>query len=58
MRCQISDQIAGHREELGGDVMVRSSVPQDLLGLQEAHGHGGAWEVTSVSGLDRPAPGM
>ena len=29
-----------------------SGVPQDLLGLQEAHGWEGGWEVTSVCGAD------
>ena len=38
--------------ELAGNAGMRSGAPQDLLGLQEAHGWEGGWEVTSVSGAD------
>ena len=53
----LSDDLIGHKEEMGGNALVRSAVPQDLMGQQEAQGWEGVWEVPSVLGVDRPAAG-
>ena len=51
----MSDELIGYKEEMGGNAMVRSAVPQDLMGQQGAQGWGGGCEVPSVLGVDRPA---
>lgn len=38
---------------MGGNAMMRSAVPQDLMGQQEAHGCKGGCEVTSASTPDK-----
>jgi len=57
VRSSASDQLIGHKEDMAGNVMVRSVVPQDLIGQQEAQGCEGGSDFTPVSAADRPAAG-
>jgi len=52
-----SDQLVGHKEEMGGNALLSSAVPQDVLPQQEEWDWGSDWEVTSVSAADRAAAG-
>ena len=51
------DQLVGHKEEMGGNALMSSALPQDLLPQQEECHCGRDCEVTSVSALDRAAAG-
>ena len=57
MRSYASDQLIGHKEDMVGNVMVRSVVLQDPIGQQEAQGCEGGSDFTPVSAADRPAAG-
>ena len=45
----------GHEEELVWNAVMRSAVPQDLVGQKKVHGCEGSCEVTSTRIPDRPA---
>ena len=57
MRGHGSDQLVGHKEEMGGNALRSSALPQDLLPQQQECDCGSDCEVTSVSALDRAAAG-
>ena len=52
-----SDQLVGHKEEMAGNDLMSSALPQDLLHQQEECDCGSDCEVTSVSAVDRAAAG-
>ena len=52
-----SDQLVGHKEEKGGNALMSSALPQDLLPKQQECDCGRDCEVTSASALDRTAAG-
>jgi hypothetical protein len=52
-----SEQLVGHKEEMGGNALMSSALPQDLLPQQEECDWGSDCEVTSVSAVDRAAAG-
>ena len=47
----------GHKEEKGGNALISSALPEDLLPQQQECDCGSDCEVTSVSALDRAAAG-
>ena len=47
----------GHKEEMGGDALRSSALPQHLLPQQQECDCGSDCEVTFVSALDRAAAG-
>ena len=49
------DQLVGHKEEMGGNALMSSVLPQDLLNQQEELACERDCEVTSVSAVDRAA---
>ena len=50
-----SDQLVGHKEEMGGNALMSSPLPQDLLPQQDKCDCDSDCEVTSVSAVDRAA---
>ena len=57
MRGHGSDQPVGHKEEIDGNSLKSSALPQHLLPQQEECDCDRDCEVTSVSALDRAAAG-
>ena len=53
-----SEQLVGHKEEMGGNALMSSALPQDLLPQQDECDCASDCEVTSVSAVDRAAAGM
>ena len=58
VRGRGSDQLVKHKEEMGGNALMSSALPQDLLPQQDECDWGSDCEVTSVSAVDRAAAGM
>ena len=51
------NELTGDKEDMGGDALLSSAVPQDLMGQPEVQGCDSGREVTAVSGADRPTAG-